>query len=311
VGTGTASNPKTPNESFGPFHGVWTALATPLRADMQIDWESVERLLKMQESAGVAGVVIAGTTGESPTLSVQEKLALVRKARAVLGGRVRVMAGTGDNNTQQSVELSRLAQDAGADSLLVVTPPYNKPSTAGLIGHYRAIAQAVKIPVCLYHVPGRTAHFLAIDALAAVCKEGAVAAVKEASADVAYFSRAVMRTGLPILSGDDPTYLGSLAVGGAGVISVVSNIFPKEMVDLTTAHQRGDRRKALALHEALLPMIDALFCEVNPCPLKAALEIMGLAKNFVRQPLAPVTDASYRKIQDTLALTREALKKVE
>lgn len=292
------------------FKGVWTALATPFRTDLEIDWDAFEKLLKSQEAAGVEGIVISGTTGESPTLTVQEKLSLIRKARATLGPNVRIMAGTGDNNTQQSIELSRLAQDAGADSLLVVTPPYNKPSTAGLINHYKLIASAVKIPVCLYHVPGRTAHFLTVDALGSICQAANIKSVKEASADVAFFSRGVMKTGIPFLSGDDPTYLASLAVGGRGVISVVSNVFPKAMVDMTKAFESGDLKRARALHEALLPAIDVLFCEVNPCPLKAALHVLGMTKNTLRPPLAEVTEASYRKIQETISTTVETLRRM-
>ena len=290
------------------FHGVWTALATPFRVDQQIDWDSFDKLLAAQEQAGVTGIVISGTTGESPTLSVQEKLSLVRKARATLSPAVRVMAGTGESNTLQSVELSRLAQDAGADSLLVVTPPYNKPSTAGLVNHYRSIAAAVKIPVCLYHVPGRTGQFLSVDQLMTVCKDGNVRAVKEASGDIGFFSRALAHAGVPFLSGDDPTYLGSLAVGGKGVISVVSNIFPKPMVALTRAVERGDLSQAREIFHLLLPAIDVLLCEVNPCPLKAALNILGLAKNVLRPPLAEVTEANLRKIQDVIPATAAALK---
>lgn len=296
------------NRNLDEFHGVWTALATPFRTDLQIDWDAFEKLLAMQEQGGVTGIVISGTTGESPTLTVQEKLSLIRKARATLGANVRVMAGTGDNNTQQSIELSRLAQDAGADSLLVVTPPYNKPSTAGLINHFKTISEAVKIPVCLYHVPGRTAHLLTVDQIAAVCDAAKIKAVKEASADVAFFSRARARTNIAFLSGDDPSYLASLAVGGKGVISVISNIYPRAMVDLLEAFNKGNTTRAREIHDVLMPAIDVMHCEVNPCPLKAALHIMGLAKNTVRAPLAAVSEQSYRTIQDMLAKTTDLLK---
>ncbi len=294
-------------KSLNDFRGVWTALATPFRDDQEIDYDAFDRLLAEQEKGRVAGIVIAGTTGESPTLTFQEKLSLVRRARARLSPKVRVMAGSGDNNTKQSVELSRLAEDAGADSLLVVTPPYNKPSLAGLVLHYQAIASAVKLPICLYHVPGRTAQLLTVDQIAALAQIPSLGAIKEATGDVAFFSRVVTRTGLPILSGDDPTYLASLAVGGQGVISVVSNVFPLEMVELTEAFERGDVKKARAIHEALMPAIDALFSEVNPCPLKVALNALGLAKNVLRPPLAPVTAANEDKIRATFATAREQL----
>lgn len=290
------------------FHGVWTALATPFRADLEIDWDAFERLLALQEKGGVSGIVIAGTTGESPALGVQEKLALVRKARAILSPRVRVMAGTGDNNTRQSVELSRLAQDAGADSLLIVTPPYNKPSLAGLVNHYRLIADAVKIPLCLYHVPGRTAQLLTHEQMATICREvPRIASIKEASADIALFARTLRDAKVPLLSGDDPTYLGSLAVGGRGVISVVSNIYPAAMVALTNAFEARDTARARAINDALLAAIDIMFCEVNPCPLKAALAIRGHAKNIVRPPLATVLEPNLKRVEETLAATDAAL----
>ena len=291
----------------GEFRGVWTALVTPFRSDGEIDWGAFEKLLGLQESGRVDGVVISGTTGEAPTLTVQEKLSLIRKARAVLGKTTRLMAGTGDNNTQQTVELSRLAQDAGADSLLIVTPPYNKPSFAGLQNHYRTIASAVRVPICIYHVPSRTAHLLPPDNLAALCQIPGVGCVKEATGDIAYFSRALSRSKVPYLSGDDPSFLGSLAVGGKGVISVVSNIFPGAVKELAEAFERGDVERARGLHDALMPTIDALFCETNPCPLKAALKILGHCQDTVRAPLATITESSLIKVQDALAKTKELL----
>ncbi len=290
------------------FEGVWTAIATPFREDRQIDWAAFEKLLEIQEQGHVSGIVISGTTGESPTLTPTEKLSLVRKARALLSSKIRIMAGTGDNNTQQSVELSKLAQDAGADSLLVVTPPYNKPTTAGLVRHYRAISEAVKIPVCLYHVPGRTAHMLTLDQMVTVCRDGNIRAVKEASADLGFFSRSLKSTGLPFLSGDDTTYLPCLAVGGTGIISVVTNIFPKAFVALTSAFLNGDFRKAQTIHHTLMPAIDILFCETNPGPLKAALEVIGIGKNVVRPPLAEVTESNRRRIAEVITATQENLK---
>lgn len=289
------------------FRGVWTALVTPFRDGGDIDWAAFERLLDLQEQGRVDGIVISGTTGEAPTLSVQEKLSLIRKARAVLGKKTRLMAGTGDNNTQQTVELSKLAQDAGADSLLVVTPPYNKPSLAGLQNHYRTIAAAVKIPICVYHVPSRTAHLLPVDHLAALCQIPGIGCVKEATGDVAYFSRALSRSKLPYLSGDDPSFLASMAVGGTGVISVVSNVFPGAVKQLTEAFEGGDVRGARRLHDALMPTIDALFCETNPCPLKAALKILGHCQDVVRPPLATITEASLAKLREGLIKTQELL----
>ncbi len=296
--------------SLSDFRGVWTAIATPFKSDFEVDWASFEKLLALQVAGGVKGVVISGTTGESPTLTVQEKLGLIRKARAILPAEIRVMAGTGDNNTQHSVELSRLAADAGADSLLVVTPPYNKPSLNGLLLHYDAIKNAVKIPICLYHVPSRTSHFLPSEQLAHLCQNGRIGAVKEASADLAYFSKTREKAKVPFLSGDDATLLPSLAVGGEGTISVVSNIFPKALVQMTEAFWQGNWQQALAIHQTLLPVIDALFCEVNPSPLKAAMKVLGIGENILRAPLAPVTDANFKKVEEAVQTTRDHLERV-
>jgi len=289
------------------FSGVWTAIATPFLDSGAIDWASFEKHLTQQSAGGVSGIVISGTTGESPTLTVQEKISLVRKARAILPASVRIMAGSGGNNSAQSVELSRLCVEAGADSLLIVTPPYNKPSIAGLRLHYQTISESVNVPLCLYHVPGRTGQNLSASSLAGLTTIPRVGAVKEASGDLALYGRLVCQSKADILSGDDPTYLASLAVGGRGVISVVSNIFPNAMVQLTKAHQSNQNDRALVIHKILLPAIDILFCESNPGPLKAALNIFGLGGNTLRAPLAPVTEENFKLIKSTLEKARSEL----
>jgi 4-hydroxy-tetrahydrodipicolinate synthase len=293
-----------------PINGVWTAIATPFTESSAIDWSSFEKHLDQQAKGGVSGVVISGTTGESPTLTVQEKISLVRKARAFLPGHVRIMAGSGGNNTAQSIELSKLCVEAGADSLLIVTPPYNKPSMAGLKLHYQMISDAVSVPLCLYHVPGRTGQSLTATAINTLTTISGVKAVKEASGDLALYGRVTNGSSASILSGDDPTYLASLAVGGVGVISVVSNVFPRAMVELTTAWNAKQTDKALQIHKILLPAIDVLFCEANPGPLKAALEIFGLGKNILRAPLAPVTNENYELIKSTLLTAKSSLEKL-
>jgi 4-hydroxy-tetrahydrodipicolinate synthase len=290
--------------------GVWTAIATPFSESGAIEWGAFEKHLDQQARGGVSGIVISGTTGESPTLTVQEKISLIRKARAHLPAKVRIMAGSGGNNTAQSIELSKLCVEAGADSLLIVTPPYNKPSSAGLKLHFQMIADNVDVPLCLYHVPGRTGQSLSAASISTLTQISKVQSVKEASGDIALYARLVNTSEASILSGDDPTYLASLAVGGRGVISVVSNIFPEAMVELTRAFNAQQNDKALAIHKVLLPAIDVLFCESNPGPLKAALDIFGLGKNILRAPLAPVTDDNYALIKSTLLSTKEALAKI-
>ena len=287
--------------------GVWTAIATPFTDSKAIDWAAFEKLLTLQADGAVSGIVVSGTTGESPTLSVQEKISLVRKARAILPAKIRVMAGSGGNNTEQSIELSKLCVEAGADSLLIVTPPYNKPSTAGLVQHFTMISDSVDVPLCLYHVPSRTGQALSPAVIGQITQIPRIIAVKEASGDIALFSRALCSSNASFLTGDDPTYLASLSVGGSGVISVVSNVFPKAMVALTRAYEARDTVAAKNLHNVLLPAIDVLFCESNPGPLKAAIEIFGWASNVLRAPLAPVTSDNYKFIKATLERVKSQL----
>ncbi|MBI2603905.1 MAG: 4-hydroxy-tetrahydrodipicolinate synthase [Deltaproteobacteria bacterium] len=279
---------------------VWTALATPFRNDASIDLAAWEKLLAMQVKGKVTGVVIAGSTGEGSTLSAQEKLSLVKKTKAILGNSLSIMASVGTSQTTQSVELARLCEEAGADSLLVVTPPYNKPSQAGLKLHFSQIAGSVKIPVCLYHVPGRTGQKLSAEQLAELCKIPNVTMVKEASADLCLFSEAAMLSDETYLSGDDFTYLPSLSVGGRGVISVISNLFPEALVRLGKLFVEGNHAEALALHRLLFPMNQVLYCESNPGPLKAALHALGICDDYLRPPLARVTESSRGKIVKTL-----------
>jgi 4-hydroxy-tetrahydrodipicolinate synthase len=293
------------------FSGVWTAIATPFLPDERIDWKAFDALLDAQQAGGIRGIVVAGTTGEGPTLSNEEKLELVSRTRKRLAPTVRVMAGTGGNNTAQTIELSLKAQDCGADSLLIVTPPYNKPSPAGLQVHYRRIAESVRIPLCLYHVPGRTGQLLSADAIAAVCAIPGVSVVKEASGDVGLFSRALQKAKVPFLTGDDGTFLPSLAVGGSGVISVVSNVFPRETVAIQNAFDQDRADLARQYHEAMFSFIDALFCEANPGPLKAALALAGLIGNVLRAPLAPVTAESHLRLETTMREARRRLEEVK
>jgi len=289
--------------------GVYTAIATPFTKDGQIDWGAFDKLLHMQAQAEVDGVVVTGTTGESPTLSVDEKVSLYRRARAFLPASVKVMAGTGGNDTKQSVELSRLAQDAGVDSLLIVTPPYNKPTKEGLYAHYEAIGKAVRIPLCLYHVPSRTGQRLAPEDLAYICSLPQVTAVKEASADLCLFSKAVSLTQgqADYLSGDDFTFLPTLAVGGQGVISVVTNIFPRAFVQLTRRFRRGDTGGALAIHQAIFPLVESLFLESNPGPAKYILAQQGIIQDSLRLPLVSVQPPTAKRLNECFEITRQKL----
>lgn len=289
------------------FEGVWTALVTPFLEDGSLDLTAFEKLILTQVEAGIDGIVVFGTTGESPTLSVQEKLSLVKKAKAVAGDKIRIMAGSGGNNTAQTVELSKLCIDAGADSLLVVTPPYNKPGLNGLVAHYKAVSDSVDAPIMLYHVPSRTGAFIPSEVMIKVLENKQIEAVKEASGDLNYFSKIAMSTNAMMLSGDDFTFLPTLAVGGKGVVSVISNIFPKEVVEMHHAFKAGDIQKANKIHNALFPFAELLFKEPNPAPAKAALFIEGICQKGLRLPLTEVMDSTYNEIKEALVRTKEKL----
>ncbi|NRA64289.1 MAG: 4-hydroxy-tetrahydrodipicolinate synthase [Pseudobacteriovorax sp.] len=282
--------------NFQLVSGVFTAIVTPFLESGEIDWDSFDKILEHQAKGGVNGVVVCGTTGESPTITVQEQLALVRRAKAQLPTNIHVMAGCGGSNTQHSVELAKLLSDAGADSLLVVTPPYNKPSLSGLKAHYKAVSEATKLGLCLYHVPARTGQLLSSSDIADICQNESIVSVKEASGNVALFHDVSTKTKQSVLSGDDPTFLASNAVGGQGVISVVANVFPKLVVDIQEHSTSGSTNEARRINDILAPFIRSLFIEPNPCPLKAVMTSMGLCKNVFRLPMVPVSEKSQKII---------------
>lgn len=291
--------------------GIWTAIITPMQEDGSIDWVSFEKLLEKQKNAKVTGVVVSGTTGEAPTLSVQEKLSLIRKAKAYLGSSTQVMAGTGNSNTEQSLELSKLAKDAGADSLLLVTPPYNKPSLNGIKAHFKLILDSVKLPTCLYHVPSRTGAKLSPEALSELLELEGLVAIKEATGEIDYMTHlAIHSDQKTLLSGDDFSYLGALAVGAAGCISVVSNLFPKAMVELTEAFKKGDVQKATHLNKAIFQVATAMFSDSSPSPLKFTLSNEGLTNNKLRLPLFPVDKESEINIQGIISEAKTILKEL-
>ena len=289
--------------------GVLTALVTPFTKDAAIDLDAWDRLLEIQSQSGVSGIVVSGSTGEGSTLNVTEKLSLTKRAKALVGKHLHIMGGLGGSDTAQSLELAKLYEDAGADSLLVVTPPYNKPSLAGLKLHFSAIANKVKIPICLYHVPGRTAQRLDAQAIGELTQIPSVTMVKEASGDLALFSEAMLNSKADFFSGDDLTHLGSLAYGAAGVISVISNAFPKEWVAMTQAFWNHDMEKVQSLHRILFELNKNLYCEGNPTPLKAVMEDMNLCSGVVRLPLAPVREDNRAKLRQILQKVQSELRR--
>ncbi|MBI5500803.1 MAG: 4-hydroxy-tetrahydrodipicolinate synthase [Deltaproteobacteria bacterium] len=283
------------------LRGVFTALATPMDGEA-LDLGAFEKLVAWQLECGIHGVVVAGTTGEAPTLSADERRELLAAARRVAGGKAPVVMGVGSNSTRTTLEQSEAAAKGGADALLVVTPYYNKPTAEGVVRHFRAVLDAARLPVLAYNVPGRTNVDLLPSSLAKLVDHARFAGIKEATGnlDRALEVAATLRAGQVMLSGDDNTFLPFLACGGHGVISVASNVVPREMVALQAAWDAGRNADALALMRKLHPLCRALFLETNPGPVKAALAALGRAKPGIRLPLAWPGEATVAKVREEL-----------
>lgn len=279
------------------FTGLCTALVTPF-LDGEVNYPMLDLLIRRQIQAGVQAIVLAGTTGESATLSDEEKLNIFRRGMKAADGQCRIIAGTGSNDTRHAIELSRQAQRCGVDGLLVVTPYYNKATPAGLVKHYRAIAEAVHLPIIAYNVPTRTG----VDIPCSGCKELAkipnIVGIKEANADIVKATRIIAECGrdLPVYSGNDDQTVATMAVGGMGVISVASNVAPLEMNAMVTAALNGDYDLAGLMQRKMLPLTDLMFCQVNPIPVKAALTRIGYDVGVCRMPLDELTAENQRKM---------------
>ncbi len=270
------------------FTGSIVALATPMYSEgAAIDWKSYDRLLQFHLDNGTDGLAIVGTTGESPTVTTEEHVKLVARAKEVARGKIPVIAGSGSNSTAKTIELSLAVQQAGADGLLVVTPYYNKPPQAGMAQHFTAIADAVRIPVVLYNVPGRTGVDLLPETVIQLSFHERIVAIKEASAIVDRSPRilAGARTGFVMLSGDDLTYVQLMEAGAKGTISVTANVAPRALHDICAAALAGDFAKARSIDATLQTLHKTLFVEANPIPLKWMLARMGLIEDGIRLPL--------------------------
>lgn len=285
------------------FTGVCTALITPFR-DGKIDFEALSGLIEFQIDGGVDALLINGTTGESATLTDAEKREIISFAVSEVGGRVPVIAGTGSNDTKKAVELSKFAYDVGADACLAVTPYYNKASEVGLIKHYEAIVDATEIPIILYNVPSRTGVNIPLSVYERLSEHKNIVAVKEANPSVSDFARLSARCGknLDLYSGNDDLILPCLSLGGNGIISVISNALPRQTGEICRLWFGGKIEEATELQLKLLPLTNALFCEVNPIPIKALLSHLGFCKEEYRLPLCPMD--SDRK----MALIKEYLR---
>jgi 4-hydroxy-tetrahydrodipicolinate synthase len=287
------------------FTGIITALVTPFRNDA-VDETSLRALVDDQIKNGVDGLVPVGTTGESPTLSFDEHIRVIKIVVEAARKRVPVIAGTGSNATHEAIELSQEARKVGADGLLLVTPYYNRPTQDGLYRHFKAIVDAVPLPTVLYNVPGRTACDLLPETIARLAELPPVVGVKEATGSALRAAQILAKVGdrLVVLSGDDATAFPLFALGARGCISVVSNVAPAEMSAMWDAAAAGDWKKARELHYKLLPLSEWLFVEPNPTPAKAALALMGRMSDEVRAPLYPPTAGNREKIREILVNLR-------
>jgi 4-hydroxy-tetrahydrodipicolinate synthase len=284
------------------FTGTYTAIVTPFRAGA-IDEDALEGLIRMQIKAGVDGIVPVGTTGESPTVDCEEHVRIIELSVKFAAGKVKVLAGTGANSTKEAIHLTQAAEKAGADGSLQVAPYYNKPSQEGLYQHFKAIARATQLPIVLYSIPGRCSVEIGVETvkrLAADCKN--IIGIKEAGGSCDRVSQLRGATGpkFIILSGDDSLTLPFMACGANGVVSVASNVIPREVSMMVRAFARGDARKASQLHAKFFPLFKDLFIETNPVPVKAALAMMKMIEEEYRLPLVPMNPKNWDVLRTTM-----------
>ena len=284
------------------FKGVFVAVVTPFK-NGKIDEEALRGLIDFQIAGGVDGIVPCGTTGESATLNHEEHDQVIRIAVDACKGKASVLAGTGSNSTQEAIQLSRNAKNAGADGLLQITPYYNKPNQEGLYHHFSSIADAVDLPIVLYNVPSRTSVNMVPETVVRLAKTENIVGIKEASGSLQAISKIIDNCGkdFTVLSGDDPLLWPILAIGGKGVISVTANILPAKVAALCKAAAIGDIAEARSLHYELMDINDSLFIDTNPIPVKAALHLMGKIENELRGPLIELSKDTLERLKKAMA----------
>lgn len=286
------------------FGQLLTAMVTPFDQNGDIDFNAARNLVNYLIENGTDGIVVAGTTGESPTLTTEEKVELFKFVVEMVDGRVPVIAGTGSNNTRASISLSKKAEEAGVDGLMLVVPYYNKPSQEGLYQHFKAIAESTSLPVMLYNIPGRSAVNMSVETIVRLSKINNITAIKEASGNLDSMADIIEQTSsdFALYSGDDGLTLPVLAIGGAGIVSVASHIIGNEMQEMINSFKNGDTQKAASLHRKLLPIMKALFAAPNPTPVKAALNLSGVNVGGVRLPMVPLNNEELKALQKALIL---------
>ena len=281
------------------FKGAGVAIVTPFKEDLSVDYDQLEKLIDYQIENGTDSIIICGTTGESSTMSHEEHIEVIRACASHVNKRVPVVAGTGSNCTDEAIYLTKEAQKAGADGALVVTPYYNKATQKGLAEYYKTIAAAVDIPLIMYNVPGRTGCNIAPATAAQIVKEAEnVVAMKEASGNISQVAELMNRTNgdIDLYSGNDDQIVPIMSLGGLGVISVLSNVAPKETHDICAKYLAGDVKGSLELQMKYLDLCKALFCEVNPIPVKKAVQLMGMCNGLVRRPLTEMEEENALKL---------------
>lgn len=281
------------------FKGSFVALITPMRADGSFDEKAYADFVEWQISEGTNGIVPVGTTGESPTLSHDEHKRVVEIAVAVAKGRIPVIAGAGSNSTEEAIDLTRHAKEAGADAALIVTPYYNKPTQEGMFLHYSAIADAVDLPIIIYNIPGRSVVNMSVETMARLAKHKNIVGVKDSTADLQrpILQRLAMGPGFCQMSGEDQTAISFLAAGGHGCISVTANVAPRLCSEMHAAWADGRVKDAMAIQDRLTPLHDSLFCETSPGPVKYAASLLGKTDNRCRLPLAPPSEATRDRVR--------------
>ncbi|MFS0689537.1 4-hydroxy-tetrahydrodipicolinate synthase [Sporosarcina sp. 179-K 8C2 HS] len=289
------------------FGQIVTAMVTPFDAQGEIDFEATRNLIDHLIANGSDALVVSGTTGESPTLSDKEKVQLFRFTVEVVNGRVPVIAGTGSNNTRESIELTMLAEDVGVDGIMLVAPYYNNPCQEGMYQHFKTIAAATSLPIMLYNVPGRTVVNMSVETVIRLSEIPNIVAIKEASGNLDAMAEIIERTreGFSLYSGDDALTLPVLSIGGTGVVSVSAHVLGNEMQTMIRNFKIGNTVEAASNHRRLLPMMKALFAAPNPTPVKAALSLKGIQVGGVRLPMIPLNDEQLRSLQQALAIYEE------
>lgn len=284
------------------FGQVITAMVTPFKDDLSVDYDATQELANFLVENGSEGLVVTGTTGEASTLTMEESLELYKAVRSAVGERARVIAGSGSNSTHEAIHLTKEAEKAGVDVSLQVAPYYNKPSQQGFFHHFKSVAESTTLPLILYNIPGRTGKNVDADTIIALSRIENIVGVKEASGDLEQVARIVKETpdDFYMYSGEDFLTLPIVCLGGDGVISVASHLVGKEMQEMITAYKNGDVKGALDIHQKLMPLFKVLFVTSNPVPVKAALNLVGRKVGGVRSPLVPATEEEKEKISKVL-----------